>query len=281
MYPSFLDKGCPQPVKTLSSFPYLQTAGLTEAEAMILKGRLYNEFQLMTRRFSCFNTAVCKSLIQREITVKELVRVLRDLRAFQASEPNVPLLRDRFSEIMEAKDIDDVFNILADYVSFFSFHITEHIVENLGTESDKKLLSDYKEELESYCKRNIFECPSYSTPNPGEAELVMKVEGIERYNLKHLEELISHVSKALTVCPHTLQLNSVKKGCVQLNFQIPHFVKYHIFPLNNHQLEELRKLQIITLHCYKWKYEVGNNTHEVLMVRFLSMVEPPIKDTKT
>jgi hypothetical protein len=208
---------------------------------MILKGRLYDEFQLITRRFAKFNFSICRSPINQEIPVKMLARVLRDLRAFQPSESDTPLLRDRFDAIKMAEDIDEVFDILADYVSFFSFHITEHIVESLGTKDDKKLLAAYKAELEEYCKRNIFECPSYSIPKPGVgvgvADLVMKVEGIEKYNLKHLAELISHVSKVLSVSQHTLQLCSVEKGCVQLNFQIPHFVKESIFPLTAEQKE--------------------------------------------
>lgn len=264
---SFLETGCPEQVKTLSSFPYLQTTGLSQQEVMILKGRLFNEFQLITRRFSQFNSAICESLIDQEVTVKRLARVLRDLRAFQPSEPDDSrLLRDRFSEIRAAEDIDAVFDILADYVSFFSFHITEHIVENLGTQDDKKRLSKYKEELEGYCKRNIFECPSYSAPKPGVAELVMKVEGIERYNMKHLEELISHVSKAISVSQHTLQLCSVEKGCVQLNFQIPCFVKDVIFPLSTEQREELRGRQIILVKCDSWKYEVSSTGNSLLEI---------------
>lgn len=254
---TYLDQGCPEPVKTLSNFPYLQTTGLSQGEVMILEGRLFNEFQLITRSFSCFNSAICKSLIKQQITVKELSRVLRDLRAFQPSRPDTPLFRDKFNEIKAAEDIDDVFDILADYVSFFNFHITEHIVENLGTPDDKRLLSDYKTELESYCKRNIFECPSYSAPKQGVAELVMKVEGIEKHNMKHLAELISHVSKVISVSQHTLQLCSVEKGCVQLNFQLPDFVKYYIFPLVEEQMSQLKMMGIILLVCDKWRYEVS------------------------
>ncbi len=254
---TFLDQKCPQPVKSLSSFPYLQTTGLNKGEVMILKGRLFNEFQLITRRFACFNIAICNSLIQQEITVKMLQRNLRDLRAFEPSESDTPLLRDRFDEIKAANDIDEVFDILADYTSFFSFHITEHLVENLGTQEDKKLQVEYKEELEEYCKRNIFECPSYSAPKPGVADLVMKVEGIEKYNLKHLAELISHVSKVISVSQHTLQLCSVKKGCVQLNFQIPHFVKDAIFPLGEREVGELEKKSIILVRCEEWCYKVS------------------------
>ena len=199
------------------------------------------------------------SLIYQEVPVKMLARVLRDLRAFQPSECDSPLLRDRFDAIKAAEDIDDVFDILAEYVSFFSFHITEHIVENLGTKDDKKLLAEYKAELEEYCKRNIFECPSYSTPKLGVANLVMKVEGIEKYNLKHLAELISHVSKVLSVSQHTLQLCSVEKGCVQLNFQTPHFVKESIFPLTAEQREAFAQRAIILVMCEGWTYKVSQS----------------------
>ncbi len=252
----YLDEGCPEPVKSLSSFPYLQTEGLNEGDIMILKGRLFHEYQLISRSFSRFNIVLCESLIDQKIPVKRLARVLRDLRAFEPSNPDSPLLRERFDEIKAANDIDDIFDIIADYVSFFSFHVTEHIVDNLGTQSDKQLLKDYKEELQEYCKRNIFECPSYSATKPGVADLVMKVEGVEKYNLKHLEELISHVSRVVSVNRYTLQLHSVEKGCVQLNFQIPHFVKEVIFPLKEGQREELKKLAVIMVKCEQWMYQV-------------------------
>lgn len=111
--------------------------------------------------------------------------------------------------------------------------------------------------MEEYCKRNIFECPSYSTPKPGVADLVMKVEGIEKYNLKHLAELIAHVSKVLSVSQHTLQLCSVEKGCVQLNFQIPHFVKESIFPLAAGQKQAFVQRGIVRVACEGWTYQVS------------------------
>lgn len=255
---TFLDGGCPEPIKSLTSFPHLQTQDLTPSEAMILKGRLYNEFQLMTRRFSKFNSTICESLIERDVTVKSLARVLRDLRAFRPSESEAPLLRDRFDEIKAARDVDDVFDILADYVCFFSFHITEHVVESLGTEKDRRLLAEYKDELDGYCKRNIFECPSYSIQRQQDvANLVVKVEGIEKYNMKHLAEFISDVSKVLAVSQHTLQLCSVERGCVQLSLQTPHFVKDKVFPLAEGRREELEEMGVVLVRCEEWEYKLS------------------------
>lgn len=88
----------------------------------------------------------------------------------------------------------------------------------------------------------------------------MKVEGIEKYNLKHIAELISHVSKVLSVSQHTLQLCSVEKGCVQLNFQIPHFVKDGIFPLAAEQKQAFVQRGIALVRCERWIYEVSLST---------------------
>ena len=262
---NFLDGRCPRPKKSLSSFPYLKTSGLKESEILILKGRLYEEFALITREFSKFNTAICESLIDREIPVQKITRVLRDLRAFSSSFSNAPLLGSCWPSITASKTIDNIFNILADYVSFFNFQITDHIVDVLGTASDKLLLCEYREKVDEYCKRNIFECPSYSTLCHEEATLILKVEGIEKYNMKHLAGLVSHVSKALLVTNHTLKLCSVEEGCVKLNFQVPQCINDKIFPLNVDRIGRLMNIgklmempvYISLVKCVKWLYNVS------------------------
>ncbi len=228
-------------------------------DVFILKGRLYEDFCRITREFSKFRTAVCESLIDRNVPVQKLVRVLRDLRAFSHVHTDTPLLGRCWPEISAAKSVDDIFDITTDYVSFFNFQITEHIVESLGTHQDKVLLSEYTKKRDEYCKRNIFECPSYSTLCIEEAILVMKVEGIEDYSMKHLAGLISHISRALSVESHSLTLCTVEKGCVKLMCQIPLCVQDSIFPLNNANLGELMDIGvgIKLLKCGRWLYQVS------------------------
>ena len=256
---NFLDGRCPKPERSLSSFPYLNTAAMKATDILILKGRLYDEFCLITREFSKFRTAICESLIDREIPVQKLIRVLRDLRAFSHAHSDVPLLGSCWSEITAAKTIDDIFNITTDYVSFNNFQITEHIVDSLGTEQDKMLLSEYRKKRDEYCKRNIFECPSYSTLCVEETTLVMKVEGIEKYSMKHLAGLISYLSRALSIANHSLKLCTVEKGCVKLIFQVPQSIKDTIFPLHAENLAELMNgtLSVTLLKCGKWLYQVS------------------------
>jgi len=255
----FLDGRCLKPEKSPSSFPYLNTVTMKETDVLILKGRLYEEFCLITREFSKFRTAICESLVDRGVPVLKLVRTLRDLKAFSHAHNDVPLLGSCWETIADAKTIDDVFDITTDYVSFFNFQITEHVVDNLGTDLDKVLLCEYRKKRDEYCKRNIFECPSYSALKAEEPVLVMKVEGIEKYSMKHLSGLISYVSRTLAVANQSLKLCTVEEGCVKLIFQVPHSVKDNTFPLSHGVLLAIMEMDvhIALMKCGRWLYQVS------------------------
>lgn len=158
--------------------------------------------------------------------------------------------------------------MISDYVSFFSFHIIEHIVLELGDTTDQQTLQKYEEQLEEYCSRNIFECPSYSTSKKGQAILVMKVDSmVETYNMKHLHQLTARITKILSLYKYTLHLCSVEKGCVQLVYRLPSFAPGLIFPLSTNQEKEFAKAGFTKLECNKWKYTFNpkvNGIQEVL-----------------
>jgi len=264
---TFLDGMCPNTEKTATSFPYLKVSSLTESERMILRGRLYEDFCQISIEFSKFNTAICESFVDCKIPVLRVTRILRDLRAFSPSLSDTPLLGTQIDAITPDKTIDDIFDILSHYVSFFNFQITEYLVTSLGTNKDKDLLCLYKAKLDEYCLRNIYECPSYSAPHPKQAALVMKVEGIEQYNMKHLSKLLLYVSRALAVSNHSLRLCSVEEGCTKLNFQVPEFVRDFVFPLKMECIEELMRIgrsekkkpyYITMVKCGFYLYKVSN-----------------------
>lgn len=252
----YVDGGCPQPTPSTSSFPFLSTDELQDHERQILHGRLYEEFEKISYKFSSFTRSICESLIDRKVPLKKLERSLRDLKAFQPSYSDTPLLQDRFTEIKNAQDIDDVFDILTDYTSFFNCSIIEHIVKEHGTKQDKAALEAYHSDLMEYCKRNIFECPAYSPLKRGLATLVLKVEDevVENGNMKHLNSLTSKVSRALSLSKFTLNLCNVEKGCVQLVYQIPNTVVKHLFPLHKRQGVELCHMGVTRLVCRKHNY---------------------------
>jgi len=241
---SFIDKGCPTPTTTASSFPCLSTEGLTSTEQEILRGKLLLEFQKITMRFSHLKSETCKSLIQQGVTVQELVRILIDLGAFQPSVGQKPVLEVKLEELRKAESIDAVFYILRHYVSFFNYAIIEHIINELGGAEDCERLQTYKVELDEYSKRSVFECPSYSVSQPDHADLIMKIEGTLEYNVKQLETFKARVSSIIHLSKYTLRLCSVEKGCLELRYQIPHLVEVAIFPLSQDQQEALQELGV-------------------------------------
>ena len=250
-FDSVLKNGCPKPILSLSSFSYLNTEGLDESQTQILRGRLYHEFEVITTDFGSLVYNTCDSLIKQGTTVQELVRLLMTVGALQPTLRERPLLEDRIEELQAADSIDKVFFILRGYISFFSYHIIEYIISKIGTRQDKENLRNYTTKLKDYSRRTIFECPTYSLARKDHANLVVKIEGanLERYNLIHLETFKSSISNIIKVTKYTLRLCNVKDGCLELTFQMPHFVKEVIFPLTSTQKAALKAKGVIRLTC--------------------------------
>ena len=246
---SLFDKGCPKPIPSMSSFSHLNTEELDDSQKRILKGRLYREFEVITTDFGSLVYKTYESLIQQGITVQQLVCLLGGLDAFQPMLHKRPLLC--IEELQAADNIDKVFLILRGYMSFFSYRIIEYIIGQFGTEQDKENLDSYTTKLTEYSRRSIFECPTYSLARKDHASLVVKLEGFvfERYNLTHLAVLESRISDIIEVTKYTLRLCTVEKGCLQLTFQMPHFVKEVIFPLTDSQKAALKVEGVTRLTC--------------------------------
>ena len=212
--------------------------------------------------------ATCKSLVDRNVSVKELARVLADLGAFYPIRPQRPLLEDRLEEVENSEDLDHVFFLLREFTSFFSYRIIEHIAEQLGTEQDKLRVVAYKEEFELYARRNIFECPLYSIARPNQVNLVVKAEwdDTQQLNIKHLEVFQDTISRIITISKYAMRLCSIEKGCVQLTFQVPCFLEHELLPLTPDQEDALME-ECVT------KLSVGNHDISFICeVRVFSVV---------
>ncbi len=197
--------------------------------------------------------------------MRELVRLLMTLGAFQPTLSERPLLRDCIEELQAADNIDRVFLILTSrgYMSFFSYHIIECIINAFGVQQDKENLRDYTTKFNEYSKRSIFECPAYSLARKDQANLVVKIEGVnfEECNLSHLAAFKSRISDIINVTDSTLRLCTVEKGCVQLTFQMPHFVKEVVFPLSESQKAALRVEGVTRLTCEDYQCPLEVNVH--------------------
>ena len=100
----FIERGCPTPIPSASSFPYLDLSGLTHEQQQELKGRLWSESQEIMIRFQELVSAIIESPIQESVSQDRLVSHIMTLGAFDPvlKEPQVPVLCHRLKELKAA-----------------------------------------------------------------------------------------------------------------------------------------------------------------------------------
>ena len=289
---SFIERGCPTPIPSASSFPYLNLSGLTHEQKQELRGRLRFESQQIMIRFQELVSATIKSFKRRCVSLDDLVSHVMTLGAFDPvfKKPQVPLFQYCFQELEAADTIPKVFLILKDYFSFFNYHIIEHIIKELGTEEDEAELQKYKEDFNQYSKRRIFECQSEFGPisDVHHADIFVKVDAqYENYTVAEIEVFRHKLSEILRVSSQgVLRLCRVEKGCFQLAFQVPLFVQHEIFPLSRKQERDLKTEGVIKLTCREYQFTddtaqektqyeidvIGRFLCRVISLRFLYMI---------
>ena len=247
---------CPASKSTTTNFPYLAAPNLNKNEKKLLRGHIQRQFQEITMRFADLVESVQESLNRRGVEAKVLTRKVMYLKGYISHNKSAQsgLLQNRIQEMREAKTTDDIFDILHDYVSFFSYTIIEHIVDKLGTEADRENLQTYKSHFTEYCRRSVFQCPFSICSKNSEhfVDLVMKVVSDSMtapYSMNVVELFQGEVFDQLHLSKHTLKLCSVEEGCLQLTFQMPGFLTSFVFPLNADQVKGLRKLGVTELVC--------------------------------
>ena len=252
-----LERGSPS---TTSSFPYLNTSGLTPEQQERLKIRLCVESEDIECKFSHLHSRVYESLRERNVPVDRLVTHLLSLRAFDPvlKGSQKPALQAFSKELWNAGSIEKVLYIIRGCISFFNYHMIEHIVVELGTEQDKVELQNYEKEFDQYSKRRIYECPPEygSMSKDDHADLVVKVDSVyEEFTVKELKKFQCRLSTIFCVSPQSvLRLCQVEEGCLQLIFQVPLFVQQEIFPLSSEQERALAAEGVIRLTCGDYQF---------------------------
>ena len=258
---NFMD-GCQKPITTRTGLPYLDASGLTKHQKSILVGRLLDESEEMLFAFQRLVSTARRSLIRQNILPEDLVAELLSLDALDPvlnkTEMPTPVFRECQKELQEAKSINTIFSTIKHYFSFFNYKIIEHILVVFGTNDDQEEVQKYKETLERYCKRRVFECPPHiygSRSESGHACLVVKKDAVlNHFSMNQLGVFHYKLCRILQVTEHTLQLLSVEEGCLQLTFQIPSFLQHLIFPLSEDQEKSLKVEGVLRLMCGDFQF---------------------------
>ena len=256
---SFIESGCPNPITSASSFPYLDIGGLTHEQKQILEGRLWCECREIMLKFQHVVSVARKSLMRRGVTVDELLSCLTILEAFDpVKKEKEPMSPKCYVEVMTADTIPKVFIALSNYVSFFNYDIIDLIVDELGTQEDKQELQKYKDEFQRYAKRRIYQClPQFGPVSEmGQTDIFVKVDAhYESYTVKELRVFQHRLSEILhNSSQRVLHLCRVEKGCFQLTFQVPSVVQQRMFPLSSEQERALEAEGVIKLTCGNYEF---------------------------
>ena len=237
---------------------------LSSSEQDELVAKLYDDQESMILQFGSLVTETCYS-IQKRIPI-DLFRVsILTLKAYEPApgERDQSLLGKNSEEIKAAKSIADIFAILAPYMNYLSYEILKYIIKVHGTSDDHVKLKDYKEKLNIFCERRIFEVPllesgSYTSNTcPNQVKFVVKFDIPEGTTGKEFLRIRKQVAKILHVNLAAFLICGVDTGCVQITFLVPKFVAQELFPLSHEQTSALVKnASVIRLECMDYVFKV-------------------------
>ena len=244
----------------------MDTDGLNLGEKKWLSGKLLEEHDLIKRHFRHLVSETLKSLEERGIGPKALIRHLTGLQALDPVQKDTPLVlfQDRLEKMQKCTSVQEVLTVVQDGYSFFNYGLIEDIIMELGSTDDEKMLQKYKEHLKVYCERSIFEIPHSYGP-PGDCLVFMNGnDEFEKYTVNEVDRFIFKLTEIFNITRHTLRLVSIKKGSIQLTFHIPDFVAKVIFPLSRDQERALEGEGITEITC--------RNYHVSLKVRISTRI---------
>ena len=210
-------------------------------------------------KFQDLLSTIYESLRTQNIPVDRLATHLLSWGAFDpVYEGSQKPVFQAFSEkLQNAGSIEKVLFYIKDYFSFFNYHVIEHIVKKLGTEQDKAGLRNYKEELDRYSKRRVYECLPVFGPvsKTNHVDLVLKVDSLyEQFTLEAVKKFRYRLNGILGVSQGVLRLCRVEEGCFQVMFQVPSFVQQKIFPLSSEQERGLVEEGVIKVTCGNYEF---------------------------
>ena len=241
-------------IKHSFTFPLLNLKEMSKDEKERLHQRLFAESERMEDRFQELFKATRMSLVERKITVGELLKHLDCLGSIKPLYKGSELLvfGCQLPRLRETENVDNAMSVISSYCSFFNYRIVECIIENLGTDQDKTNLKEYKEEFCVYAQRHVFECPAEVGEIDDEAHANMFVTldaTYDSYAVSHLYAFVSNLQRVLKIPAMSLRLCRIGPGSLKLTFQLPLSIQKATFPLSGDQEAVLTILGVMLLSC--------------------------------
>ena len=255
-------------------FPHAEKIkGLSDDERKKLEEKLFLESQQIMLKFLALRNKFFDSIESRQVSLKNLVRYLKGLKAFKLptlANPQEPALKDVLDKIASIEDVKD---IIEDHSSFFDYTFVEYMINTIGTQQDSSNLEKYIKDFKQYAERRVYFCPSKfitdtASTKESECKLYVKLDSAyDEYDLSGMKRFQLRLAELLNAAYEVLRLCSIEKGCFKLIFLIPRFLKDILFPLSSEQELELKKMNVLELKC--GDYSMSSKVRWVLSLLIL------------
>ncbi|XP_064385940.1 uncharacterized protein LOC135334611 isoform X5 [Halichondria panicea] len=184
----------------------------------------------METLFNKLVSQLCQSLEVRRIDKDSLVACLMGFNCLNKvfGKTNQCVFRNQRNKLRKCSTSAGVWQIIADYFSFFDYEMVDHITDSFGTAEDKEKMKLYKANFVEYVKRRV----RVTSSDSREDIVTMIVQLDSTYDdceLNRLKLFEWNVSSILNLNDHVLKLSKISKGCVEL---LPSSITSDIFPLS-------------------------------------------------
>ena len=242
-------------------FPYLKTPELCDQARQNLEGRLFQESFDMDVLFNSFMFDTIESLKRRDVTQKELFKTLMFLKSptVQLKESDAKIFAYCKKEIRKAESLQDAFEALEPFVSFFNFEIVGLIIQRNGSQEDKINLQAYKAKFDLFCKRRICECPiELFGKSSNDGQIVVKLDdNFEEYTLNALKLFRKKLCGIFDISEHELHVLNISDGCVEITFAFASYLEETFFPLSDKLKRNLEKFGVLKVTTKNYEYDFG------------------------
>ena len=264
-FKGLITNGCPNPLR--QQFLYLNSGALTQNERDILLLKLKADANTMNKKHGNM-VLKFETWMEENVTVEQYRKIL--LKIPGTMRKDVAMLKDRLKEI----EVANYFNcsaILSDYYTWFNCSVLIQVLEYAKTLTCKdptdilSNLQSYTEEVHTYCKRNIFECPPLSdmSSTEGTTYCILKLvdhqtHDTETCTAEEISLFHATLMASLNIPEYVLKLCTVAEGCVELVYSVPLCIYSVLFPLDEEQWKHLITLGVTEIITKHYHYNVSS-----------------------
>lgn len=263
---SLISTGCPKPCRNVP-FMYLDTLSLNQKQKDILILKLQEDAEAIVDQWDTIVDQF-SSWMEANVSLEVYKKILLSVPGMTSAVSNIHMLSDRKQEIMAAKSHLECIAMLSDYYSWFNYSILKTVVIQATKRTHKDAsefhlsLRSYIDQLDEYCRRNIFECPAplLMSSKKGTTFLVLKVteDQLSTVNMVSAEKIAvftAELMKPFEIQEYVMNLHTVGKGCMELVYSLPQCITNELFPLNEDRCKNLAMLGVMEVITKYYHYK--------------------------